>query len=73
MRHFFAARPVATFLSCSMAAPARSAVLVALSGALDGSTPGLPGTASGTVNLAAVTAAADQRLHAAAGAQKQPR
>jgi hypothetical protein len=72
MRHFFTARPVAT-LSCSMAAPARSAVLVALSGALDGSTPGLPGTASGTVNLAAVAAAADQRLGAAAGAQKQPR
>ena len=72
MRHFFAARPVAT-LSCGMAAPARSAVLVALSGALDGSTPGLPGTVSGTINLAAVTAAADQRLDAAAGAQKQPR
>jgi hypothetical protein len=71
MRHFFTARPVAT-LSCSMAAPARSAVLVALSGALDGSTPGLPGTVPGTVNLAAVAAAADQRLGAAAGAQKQP-
>ena len=72
MRHFFAARPVAT-LSCSMAAPARWAVLVALSGALDGSTPGLPGTVPRTVNLAAVTAAADQGLDAAAGAQKQPR
>ena len=71
MRHFFAARPVAA-LSCSMGAPPRWAVLVALSGALDAAAPGLPGTVFGTINLAAVAATADQRLGAAAGAQKQP-
>jgi hypothetical protein len=72
MRHFFAARPVAA-LSRSMAAAPRWAVLVALSGTLDAAAPGVPGTVSGTINLAAVAATADQRLGAAAGAQKQPR
>jgi hypothetical protein len=75
MRHFFAARPVAA-LSRGMAAAPRWAVLVALSGALDAAAPGVPGapgTVFGTINLAAVAAAADQRLGAAAGAQKQPR
>ena len=71
MRHFFGARPVAA-LSRGMAAPPRWAVLVALSGALDAAAPGMPGTVFGAINLAAVAAAADQRLGAAAGAQKQP-
>jgi hypothetical protein len=72
MRHFFAARPVAA-LSRGVAAAPRWAILVALSGALDAAAPGVPGTVFGTINLAAVAAAADQRLGAAAGAQKQPR
>jgi hypothetical protein len=71
MRHFFAACPVAA-LSRGMAASPHWAVLVALAGALDRATPGLPGTVSGTINLTAVAAATDQRLGAAAGAQKQP-
>jgi hypothetical protein len=72
MRHFFAACPVAA-LPRGMAAASRWAALVALSGAPAGPAPGLPGTVFGTINLAAVAAAADQRLGAAAGAQKQPR
>jgi hypothetical protein len=71
MRHFFAARAVAT-LSSRMAASPRLAALVALSGTLKRAAPDPPGAVLGTINLAAVAAAADQHLGAAAGAQKQP-
>ena len=67
MRHFFVARPVAT-LSRGMAASPRMTTLIALAGALDRATPSLLGAVRGTINLAAVAAAADQRLGAAAGA-----
>ena len=72
MRHFFTARPVAT-LSRGMAAASCRTILVALSGALDGAPPGLLGAVFGTINLAAVAAAADQHLGSAAGAKEQPR
>lgn len=71
MRHFFAARPVAA-LSSGVAASPRLTILVALSGTLDCAAPGLPGAVFGTINLAAITAGADQRLGVTAGAQKQP-
>jgi hypothetical protein len=71
MRHFFVARPVAT-LSRGMPPPSRRPILVALSGALKRPPPGPIGAVSGAIDLAAVTAATDQRLGVAAGAQKQP-
>jgi hypothetical protein len=67
MRHFFIARPVAT-LSRGMAASPRRTTLIALAGALDRAAPSLLGAVRGTINLAAIAAAADQRLGAAAGA-----
>jgi hypothetical protein len=72
MRHFFAARPVAA-LSRGMPPPPRPAVLVALSGALKRPPPGPIGALSGTINLAAVAAAADQHLHPTTRAKEQPR
>ena len=72
MRHFFAARPVAA-LSRGVAASPRLTILVALSGELDRAAPGLPGTVSGTINLAAVAAAANQRLGPAFRADEQSR
>jgi hypothetical protein len=74
MRHFLAAQygPVAT-LSRGMAASPRLTILVALSGTLDCAAPDLLGAVFGTINLAAITAAADQRLGVTTGAQKQPR
>jgi hypothetical protein len=71
MRHFFAARPVAT-LSRGVAASPRLTILVALSGTLDCAAPSL-GAVFGTINLAAIAAAADHHLHPAARAEKQPR
>jgi hypothetical protein len=67
MRHFFIARPVAT-LSRGMAASPRRTTLIALAGALDRAAPGALSAVRGTINLATVAAAADQRLGAAAGA-----
>ena len=69
MRHFFVARPVAT-LSRGMAASPRLTILVALSGALDCAAPGALSAVRGTINLATVAAAADQRLDVTTGAQK---
>ena len=71
MRHFFAARPVAT-LSSRVAASPRLTILVALSGTLDCAAPGLLSAVFGTINLATVATAADQSLSATAGAKKQP-
>jgi hypothetical protein len=71
MRHFFVARPVAT-LSSRVAAAPRLTILVALAGTLDRAAPSPLGAVFGTINLAAIAAAADQRLGVAAGAQKQP-
>jgi hypothetical protein len=72
MRHFFVARPVAT-LSRSMAATPRRTTLIALSGTLDRAAPGALSAVRGTINLATVATAADQRLSVTADAQKQPR
>jgi hypothetical protein len=72
MRHFFVARPVTT-LSRGMAASPCRAVLVALPGALKRAAPDPLGAVFGTINLAAVAAAADQHLHPTARAKKQPR
>jgi hypothetical protein len=71
MRHFFVARPVLA-LSRGMAASPRRTTLIALSGALNRATPGALSAVFGTINLAAVAAAADQRLGVTTGAQKQP-
>jgi hypothetical protein len=67
MRHFFVARPVAA-LSSRVAASSRLTILVPLSGTLDCAAPSLLGAVFGTINLAAIAAAADQHLVAAAGA-----
>jgi hypothetical protein len=72
MRHFFAARPVAT-LSSRVAASPRLTILVALAGALKRATPGSPGAVFGTINLPAIAAAADHNLQPAAHAEEQPR
>jgi hypothetical protein len=72
MRHFFVARSIAT-LSRGMAASPRLTILVALPGTLDRAAPGLPRAISGAIDLAAVAAATDHDLHAAALAEKQPR
>jgi hypothetical protein len=72
MRHFLIARPVAT-LSSSVAASPRMTTLIALAGTPDRATPGLPRALSGAIDLAAVAAAADRDLFAAACAEKQPR
>jgi len=72
MRHFFAARPVAT-LSRGMAASTRRTALVALSGTPKRAVSGPLGAVLGTIDLAAVAAAADHCLGTTTGAQKQPR
>jgi hypothetical protein len=72
MRHFFIARPVAA-LSSGVAASPRWTILVALSGTLDRPAPSLPRAIPGTINLAAIAAAADHSLPPAAGAEEQPR
>jgi hypothetical protein len=45
--------------------------LVALSGLAQPLAPGDPGTAAGTIDLAAIAAAADEHLSAATGTQKE--
>jgi len=72
MRHFFVAPPVAT-LSRGMAASPCRTILVSLAGALLRAAPDPLSAAFGTINLAAVAAAADQHLHPTARAKEQPR
>jgi hypothetical protein len=48
-------------------------ILVALSGALKRAVPGSLGAIRGTINLAAIAAAADHNLQPAARAEEQPR
>jgi hypothetical protein len=71
MRHYFLARPVAT-LSRGMAASPRRLILVTLTGALKRAPPSPLGTILDTINLAAVAAAADHRLHPTPRAEEQP-
>jgi hypothetical protein len=56
----------------SMGNAAAAARLIALACGALGMAPGLLRTASGAVNLTAVTATADEHLNVAAGAQKEP-
>ena len=69
MRHFFVAGPVTT-LSRGMAASPCRTILVALSGALLRAAPDPLGAAFGTINLAAVAAAADEHRGLAASAKE---
>src|SRR5271165_3954649 len=55
-----------------MVHPTAAARLVAAAGGALSLMPGLPRTATGTIDLAAVAAAADEDLRPAASAQKQP-
>jgi hypothetical protein len=71
MRHVFAPRPVAS-RPHGMPQPPPAAGLVAPAGGPLGTVAGTPRALSGAVNLAAVAAAADQRLGATARAHKQP-
>ena len=71
MRHFLAARPVAT-RPIGMREPPSTTGLVAPTGSTLRVAPGSPGAVSGTVDLAAIATAADHALGAAPGTQKQP-
>jgi hypothetical protein len=71
MRHFIAAYPIAA-RPIGMREPSSAAGLVTPSGSTQRVASGACGTVSGTVDLAAIAAAADQALGAATGAQKQP-
>jgi hypothetical protein len=71
MRHIFAARPIAT-RPIGMREPPPTTGLVTLSGSTLRAVPGSRGAVSGTVDLAAIAAAADHALGTATGAQKQP-
>ena len=71
MRHIFAARPIAT-RPIGMREPPPTTGLVTLSGSTLRAVPGSRGAVSGTVDLAAIAAAADHARGAATGAQKQP-
>ena len=71
MRHIFAARPIAT-RPIGMREPPPTAGLIASAGSTLRAMPGSRGAVSGTVDLAAIAAAADHARGAATGAQKQP-
>ena len=66
MRHFLAARPIAT-RPIGMREPPSAAGLVTPSGSTQRVASGACGAVSGTVDLAAIAAAADQALGAATG------
>ena len=70
MRHFFAACPV-TACPFGMRAPSMTAGLVARAGGPLTAPPSEPAAASGAIDLAAVTATANQRLSAATRADEQ--
>jgi hypothetical protein len=72
MRHFFSPRPVAP-CPFGMCALSPAAGLVTRAGRLLASPPDERAAISGAINLAAVTAAANQRLDAAFRADEQPR
>jgi hypothetical protein len=72
MRHFIAARPIAT-RSLGMGEPPSVAGLVAPSGGVLLTAPRPLRAVAGAVDLATVTAAADQRLGATIRTKKQPR
>jgi hypothetical protein len=72
MRHFIAARPVAT-RSLGMGEPPSAAGLVAPSGGVLLAAPRSPRAVARAIDLAAITATADQSLGATIRAKKQPR
>src|SRR5271170_168442 len=72
MRHVLPPRPVASGPR-GMAEPPLATGLVALSGRSQRAVPCLLGAVVGAIDLATVTAAADQCLDATARANKQPR
>lgn len=71
MRHFFAARPVAT-RPRSMCEPSRAARLVAPSGSTQAAVAGPWRTIAGAIDLPTIAAAADQHLAATARAHIEP-
>jgi len=71
MRHFLAARPVAT-CPRSMGEPSPAAGLVAPSGGTQTVTPGPWPTIAGAIDLPTVAAAADQHLASASRAHIEP-
>src|ERR1700727_1609715 len=71
MRHFLAARPVAT-RPHSMGEPSPSAALIAPAGRTLRVVPGTISAIAGAIDLTAIAAAADQRLAATPHANKQP-
>jgi hypothetical protein len=72
MRHFIATRPVAT-RSVGMSKPPQTAGLVTTSRMVLLASPRSPSAIARAIDLAAITATADQSLSAAIRAKKQPR
>jgi len=72
MRHFLFSGAIAT-ATRGMGEAAAVAPLVALSGRAQSLAPGELGTAVGTIDLAAIAAAADEHLSAATGTEKETR
>src|SRR5713101_6727946 len=70
MRHILSPRPIAIGTQ-RMGNATTAARLVALSGLAQPLAPGDLGTAAGTIDLAAIAAAADEHLRAATGTQKE--
>jgi hypothetical protein len=70
MRHFIVLRPIATGALRMGKTPAARA-LVTLRRFAQARTPGCLRTAAGAIDLAAITAAANEHLRAAAGTQEE--